>query len=105
VGCLKEAQAGREVILGERKPIEQGETDEEMGRTIMLASHIVRKGGRTTTVSCEAAETMREMAFATSGREVSSSAGDEGSPGRLRSGKSIKVSSFEGGRVVLDKWD
>lgn len=60
----------------------------ETGRTIMLASHIVKRGGRTTTASCEAAEMMREMAFATSGREVSCSAGEEGSPGRLRSGKS-----------------
>lgn len=58
----------------------------------MVASHIVRNGERTTTASCEAAATMREMAFATSGREVSCSAGDEGSPGKLRSGKSRMTS-------------
>lgn len=73
-----------------------------MGRTIMVASHIVRKGERTTTASCEAAATMREMAFATSGREVSCSAGDEGSPGRSRSGKSRRASRSEGGTGVLD---
>ena len=66
--------------------------EDDRGRTIMVASHIVRKGERTTTASCEAAATMREMAFATSGREASCSAGDEGSPGRSRLGKSRMAS-------------